>query len=310
VPLTSRAYTVRAEYKVQSSPLLSYTDYVSFELIGALIITGPATDQEMSFTLSGTNGTPGASVDAWIDLGDVHVGNDTVGTGGAWSVNVQMPRPGPTLLVADQTYRGVTSQRNVGRAFKIKPPKLTNIQVTYPSPGTVKFSGVGYGGARVDILSGGTLQVDTAVNNDGSWSVDWLDQPPSAARQMNARQGVPDGMGGWIYSNTSDNFTVTVPVPVPSLSVTVGADRKPAFSGFGHSWPDQPAAQIEVRRVGESTPAAPIVDVRNDRWSTAATEAWNPGTYSVEARQLFNGISSQVTEPQTLIIRPPPPTAE
>lgn len=79
------------------------------------------------------------------------------------------------------------------------------------------------------------------------------------------------------------NFTITVPVPVPSLSVMVGADRKPVFSGFGHSWPDQPAAQIEVRRVGESTPAAPIVDVRNDRWSTTATEAWNPGTYCVEA---------------------------
>ncbi|ROM72415.1 hypothetical protein BK654_27590 [Pseudomonas brassicacearum] len=253
----------------------------------------------------------GATVSVKVDWGETSVGAGDVGAGGAWSATVRMPTAGPTSLVAEQTYRGVTSQRSIARAFKIKPPKLTNIQVTYPSPGVVRFSGTGYeNGTRVEIfIANGALQVATDVKADRSWSIDWPDQPPGPARQMNAQQGVADG-GGWIYSDRSDNFTVTIPVPTPTLTVDVGPDRKPVFSGTGHSWTGQPAARVEVRRVGESTPAAPIVSVSSNIWSTIATEAWNPGTYSVEARQLFNDIPSEPSQPRSFVIRAPVPTVE
>ncbi|MBD0686606.1 hypothetical protein CGA22_19010 [Pseudomonas sp. PSB18] len=264
----------------------------------------------MRFNLTGTNSMAGATVDVKIDFNDVRVGGGEVTASGAWRVSVEVPEAGPTSLVAEQTYRGVTSPRSVAQAIKIKPPRLVNIQVTYPSPGAVRFSGWGYSDARLEVFSGDALQVHTVVGSNGSWAIDWPDQPPSAALQMNAQQGVPDGEGGWIYSVRSDNFTVTVPVPVPTLTVTVGADRKPVFSGVGHSWTGQPAAQIEVLRVGESTPVVPIVDVANNRWSSAASEAWNPGSYTVEARQLFNGIPSEPTGTQTFVIRSPVPTVE
>ncbi|UZE22661.1 hypothetical protein LOY67_21960 [Pseudomonas sp. B21-056] len=252
----------------------------------------------------------GATVDVKIDFSGARVGGGEVAANGVWNASVEMLEAGPTSLVAEQTYRGVTSPLSAAQAIKIKPPRLVSTQVAYPSPGIVRFWGPGYPDAKLEIFSGDTLQVETVVDSNGAWAVDWLDQPPSTARQMNAQQGVPDGVGGWIYSDRSSDFTVTIPVPVPSLSVTVGADRKPVFSGVGHSWTGQPAAQVEVRRVGESTPAAPIVNVSNNRWSTTVAEAWNPGTYSVDARQLFKDIPSAVTDPQTLVIRPPLPTVE
>ncbi|WP_156315904.1 hypothetical protein [Pseudomonas sp. Pf153] len=312
-PLTSGRHTAQVAYRVGSGPVKYAQEHRSFIVLDKLTITSPSasSSQDMSFTLQGTGGMEGATVDVRLDWNETRVGGGTVGAGGAWSAAIRMPTAGPTSLVAEQTYRGVTSQRSIARAFKIKPPKLTSIQVTYPSPGVVRFSGTGYeNGTRVEIfIANGALQVATDVKADRSWSVDWPDQPPGPALQMNAQQGVADG-GGWIYSDRSDNFTVTIPVPIPTLTVDVGPDRKPAFSGTGHSWTGQPAARIEVRRVGESTPAAPLATVSNNTWSTVATDAWNPGSYSVEARQLFDDIPSEPTQPRSFVIRAPVPTVE
>ncbi|MCG6573538.1 hypothetical protein EGM97_02315 [Pseudomonas sp. AF32] len=315
-PLSNGVHLAQAAYQIGTAPIKYTEEHRPFTVLDKLSITGPSDNQDMSFTVSGNNGLTGASVDVKVDFDNTRVGDGEVGAGGAWSARVQMPKAGPTSLVAEQTYQGVTSQRSVARAFKIKPPKLTNIQVTYPSPGVVRFSGAGYeSGTRVEIfVTNGALQVSTNVV-DRSWSVDWPDQPPASARQMNAQQGVADG-GGWIYSDRSDNFTVTIPVPIPTLTVDVGPDRKPVFSGTGHSWTDQPAARIEVRRVGESTPAAPIASVNNNTWSTIATEAWNPGIYFVEACQLFrpagesSDLRSEPTPSREFTIRAPVPTVE
>jgi hypothetical protein len=226
---------------------------------------------------------------------------------GSWSADVTVAA-GPTSLAALQTLNGKDSGRSSPRAFKIKPPKLFDIQVTYPRPGTAKFSGAGHAGATVDVHKTGVNdpQVSTGVSG-GQWAVEWSDQPPGSY-SVDIRQKLPDG-SAWIHSDWSDRLTVTIPVPTPTLEVQVGGDRKPVFSGIGHSWTGQPAAQIEVLRVGESTPAVPTVEVANNRWSSAATEAWNPGSYSVEARQLFNNLSSEPTSRQ-FVIRAPVPTVE
>lgn len=304
---------VKAQYRFDNEAI-GYTPSLSFTILGMLKITPPTTDHEMEFTVNGTNGMEGARVEVKIDLGNTVVGEGTVGPGGAWSAVVRMP-PGPTSLVAEQIHQNVRSNRSVAEAFRIKPPKLMNIVVSYPSPATVRFSGAGYNGALVEIfIANGAAQVSTEVIDD-TWSVDWEDQPPSS-RQMNARQSVSDGAGGWIHSAWYGGFNIAVPVPVPHLVHQVDLDRIPVFSGTGHDWPEQPAARIEVRREGVSTPAVPIVEVKNRAWSSAATEAWDPGTYRVQAWQLFKPVGqdpemrSEPTQVLAFDIKAPLPTVE
>ncbi|UZD99958.1 Ig-like domain-containing protein [Pseudomonas mediterranea] len=308
VPLDNGPHTAQAAYKIGNGSDKYGVEKRTFTVLAKPIITAPTGNQAMSFTLTGTNALAGAQVKVMVDFDNVVVGTTTAVANGSWSAVVQMPKAGPTSLVAEQIYRDVPSQRSDARAVKIKPPKLTNIQVTYPSPGTVKFAGAGYAGATVDVHKTGVNdpQVSTGVSG-GQWAVEWTDQPPGSY-SVDIRQKLPDG-SAWVHSDWSDRLTVTIPVPMPTLEVQVGVDRKPVFSGIGHSWTGQPAAQIEVLRAGESTPAVPTVEVANNRWSSAATEAWNPGTYSVEARQLFNNLSSEPTSRQ-FVIRAPVPTVE
>ncbi|MCI0994881.1 hypothetical protein [Pseudomonas corrugata] len=283
---------------------------VTYNVLGAPAITGPAANsiQAQTFNLSGNNALKGATVTVYRDPSETSVGHTLVTQdNGSWSADVTVAA-GPTSLAALQTLNGKDSGRSSPRAFKIKPPKLFDIQVTYPRPGTAKFSGAGHAGATVDVHKTGVNdpQVSTGVSG-GQWAVEWSGQPPGSY-SVDIRQKLPDG-SAWIHSDWSDRLTVTIPVPMPTLEVQVGGDRKPVFSGIGHSWTGQPAAQIKVLRVGESTPAVPTVEVANNRWSSAATEAWNPGTYSVEARQLFNNLSSEPTSKQ-FVIRAPVPTVE
>lgn len=308
--------SVQAEYQYESGPI-KYSAERSFTVLDKPAITAPTANQEMSFTVSGTNRLSGATVDVKIDWNDTKVGNAVAGSSDSWTASVQLSEAGPTSLVAEQTYQGVTSQRSVAQAFKIKPPKLVGIQVSYPSTGTVRFSGSGYSTAWVEIwTANGDLEVETEVKTN-QWSVDWNNQPPSLARQMNARQRVSDGAGGWIYSAWDDGFTVTVPVPVPTLTYRVDEDRMPVFSGSGNFWSGQPVARVEVRRQGESTSAVPIADVgSNNTWSSTATEAWDPGTYYVQAWQWFKpagqdtDLSSEPSTTQTFTIPAPLPTVE
>ncbi|MDI3271269.1 hypothetical protein [Pseudomonas sp. AL03] len=294
----------------------SYTAVVTYNVLGAPAITAPAvnTTQPATFTLSGNNGLSGAAIEVYIDLATTKVGTGTVASNGTWTAAVTLPSAGPVTLAVLQKLSNKTSFRSAPRAFKIRPPVPTSINVEYPTHSTVRFSGEGYNGATVEIfIAYGSVQVSTEVINE-TWSVDWTDQPPSK-RQMNARQSVPDGTGGWINSAWHGPFNIDVPVPVPYLTYQVDLDRIPVFSGTGHDWPDQPAARIEVRREGASTPAVPIVEVKNRAWSSAATEAWDPGTYRVQAWQLFKTaqdpeVRSEPTELVTFDIKAPLPTVE
>lgn len=308
VSLPNGPCSVQAAYQFGSGTV-RYTDVRTFTVVAQLNITPLTAPQNMNFTVTGTNGIVGAKVYVKLDWSPESVGDDTVKAGGNWSVNVSLNKAGPVNLVAEQTYQGVTSQRSDYSEFKIKPPKLTNIQVTYPRPGTVRFSGAGYEEATVDvhIANNGTPQGSDVVRN-GTWAVEWSDQVP-AQYQMDIRQKMADG-SGWIYSDWS-NLTATIPVPVPTLSVQVGEDRKPVFFGTGDTWPGQPG-RIEVRREGETVPAVPIVDVNtaDKTWSSTATEAWDPGVYRVQAWQLFNNLSSNPTAFKSFTINAPLPTVE
>lgn len=310
VGLFSGPQAVVAIYELTGFPRV-VSESVTYRVLGDPAITGPATNslQERTFVISGINGLSGATLYIYRDLTEAVVGRTTLTADGNWSVEVNVPA-GPVSLVAQQKLSSRSSGRSAYRAFKIKPPKLGRVAVTYPNPGIVRFSGAGEAGAKVDvhIVGNGTPQVSADVIS-GTWSVDWNDQPP-ASHQMDVRQRVSDGAGGWIYSDWGDRFTVTIPVPRPTLTVQVGTDRTPVFSGTGHGWEGQPAAQIEVRREGETELAAPVADVRGDIWSSMANEAWAPGTYSIQAWQVFNGLKSDPTDARSFIINAPLPTVE
>ncbi|TWC20445.1 MULTISPECIES: hypothetical protein [unclassified Pseudomonas] len=311
VALPGGPVAVVAIFELEGFPTV-VSQPVTYNVLGVPAITGPSANsiQAQTFTLSGTSAMKGATVKVYRDLTNTSVGHSVVTQdNGTWSTEVTVPA-GPVSLAAMQTLSGKDSGRSSPRAFKIKPPKPTNIQITYPSPGTVRFSGTGYPGATVDvhIAHNNTPQASGEVR-DGRWVVDWSDQPP-ARHEINIRQKLADG-SNWIDSDWSDRLTVSIPVPVPTLTIQVGTDRKPVFSGSGHSWEGQPAAQVEVRREGEQSSAAPIVAVRADNgWTTTATQAWDPGTYRVQAWQLFNELSSEPSTTQSFTIPAPLPTVE
>ncbi|MDR6958990.1 hypothetical protein J2W43_002977 [Pseudomonas brassicacearum] len=171
-PLSNGVHLAQAAYQIGNGPIRYTEEHRPFTVLDKLSISGPTGNQDMSFTVTGTNGLTGASVDVKIDFDNTRVGGGEVAAGGAWGARVQMSKAGPTSLVAEQTYQGVTSQRSVARAFKIKPAKLSPVQVSYPSPGVVRFSGTGYeNGTRVEIfIANGTLQVFTNVKADRSLS--------------------------------------------------------------------------------------------------------------------------------------------
>lgn len=307
VGLTGDAVSVVAIYELSGFPRVVSAP-VNYRLMPVLVITGPTAQQEMNFTVVGGNGITGATVDVKIDFGGPRVGGGTVGPSGAWTAAVQMPTAGSTSLVAIQTYQNVPSQPSAPRSFKIKPPKLVDIQVSYPRPGTVRFSGGGYNTATVDvhIRNNNTPQVWTVVSGD-QWSVDWPDQIPGSY-EFDLRQKVSDGPSDWIHSTWSDTVEATIPVPVPTLRALPGADRKPELSGTGHSWSNQPATTVEVRVSGPSVPSISPINVNGSNWNYTASDAWPPGAYQLEARQVFKGIPSTWTSPVSLIINTPSPT--
>ncbi|CAH0255122.1 hypothetical protein [Pseudomonas brassicacearum] len=307
--LASGRWTAQAAYQLNNGPIKYTEERRAFIVLGELIFGTLEPYQEMNFTLTGGGGFKGAFVEIRIDFGGPKVGEGTVeDLSGVFTIPVQMPEAGPTSLVAVQTYLNVSSKTSAPRSYKIKPPKLVGIQVSYPSLGTIRFSGAGYDAATVEVYikNNMTPQVCTVVSS-GRWSVDWPDQVPGPY-VFNLRQKVADGQGGWIHSAWSDNVSATIPVPVPTLTARSGTDRKPELSGTGHSWSGQPATKVEVNVSGPSTPSIPQVNVNGSNWSYTATVAWAPGAYQLKVRQIFKYIRSEWTSPITLTIPTPLPT--
>ncbi|WP_434608964.1 hypothetical protein [Pseudomonas sp. R1-7] len=310
-PLSSGKYSLTVFLRLPwNDPIGGYTPDVEYAVLGMLKITPPNPDEhkEMNFTVTGTNGTPDATVNIRKDLGDVALGSGTVGTGGNWSADVQLTEAGLIRLVAEQTYKGVPSPPSNYETFKIKPPKLVNIQVAYSESGTVTFSGSGYNTATVDVhIKGNVTPVGSGNVRNGTWSVDWSEQPP-ASHIIEIRQKLSDGQGGWIYSVWADSLVVVIRVPQPTLSARVEADRKPVLSGTGHSWPGKPNTNIQVNVSGPPIPYFPLIPVTNDSWRYTADTAWAPGRYQLKARQLLGVLASGWTSEVSLIVPAPPPT--
>jgi len=318
-PLANGEFIFRAEQVTPSGDRKwSNTVPVTVQVKPATpVITQPAahSEQNRSFTVSGTGGEVGAIMRIYSDLGDVVVGTLQSVTGNAWSVPVvilaSVP-PGEVRLAAQQTL-GVPSDRSEYRSFKIKPPQPSKLMVQVDAQGKVTLGGVGHIGATfyLHVANNGTPFHSFTVTTS-PWTEFFPDWLPGTSL-IGGRQSVPDVQGLPIYSDyTPENTSVAVPVPPPTLRVSVSTDGIPTFSGTGRNWSGLPASRIEVRLEGTSSAIVPIVDVRADTtWSSTAAARWAPGTYSVTATQWFATLQSEwVQPPVSVVISAPPAVIE
>jgi len=290
-----------------------YSDIRKFKVESFPLIGTPDTNLEHNtpLTFTGRGGRPGATVFIRQDANAGTVYGSAAVTSNNWSVIANIP-PGQHTVVAEQSMGGVKSGGGLPHTYRIKPPAIREATARVDGQSHVTFSGVGHLGAEVDIhVTGNSTPVASVKVTGATWSTvvaDWL---PASAVVIDFRQRVADNVGGWIYSDWGTRLSLDVPVPPPTLSVEVGADGKPRFFGTGKLWPNQPASRVEVRLNNTSTPIVPPVSVgAGGTWSSAATEAWLPGSYNVVAQLTFEGKTSLWTDPIEVKIAPPAPTID
>ncbi|MGE8188923.1 hypothetical protein [Pseudomonas sp. NPDC086278] len=253
-------------------------------------ITSPAAGAvvDETFTLSGADGEEGAIAQVFVDLSENKLGQANVQMpAGTWSVPVSRPA-GPVSLVAKQIIGALESPRSTARSFKVRPPAITAVTVTFPSETTVKFAGTGHTGATLEITvvsgPGGTAPPAAQVTA-GKWettATNW----PFGTYNLKAIQKVSDNANGWIESQLYA-FTVNRVFPDPS-DVTYTKDYQPTFSGKGYS-----GATVKLPFPGGGSTAAPDARVVNGQWSSRASEVWGPVLErEVHIKQFLNGQES------------------
>ena len=313
-------YKVKVRWQMYGGTFY-YSDAVTFTVAGVPpFITIPVSGStlEQTFTLSGHTGLAGATVEILKDL-DKHtvLGTGPVKAGGFWDVTVTVS-PGPISLAAEQFIgSGEHSGRSRERSYNIRPPKVELLDAVATN-GTVTITGTGYIGARLEIWYTQGDVVKTFDVTETLWTKTYPDWLPGSY-SIDAKQKVIGLSNAWIDSEWNTKPVIfDVKVPPPTLTHQVGIDQKPKFSGTGNGWAGHAPAKVELRITSSSNsilPSMPIVDVKNNRWSNDALEQWDPGTYSVEARQLFTPtgkpqLSSDWTGPQQVVIKAPLPAID
>lgn len=265
------------------------------------VITGPVAHsvQDRTFTVTGNNGRSGAIVQVFRDLtDDPKLGETNTLTGANWSCSVTAP-VGNISLVALQLVGGTPSNRGAPRAFRIRPPALTDVTVTTPTDTSVKFEGSGYTGSTVQItvVSGPDAPAPGPVPvNGGSWNTtatNW----PFGSYSVKAVQRFPDGDNGWIDSQPY-TFPVNLRLPDPT-DITYTPVYRPVFSGKGFN-----GATVKILNPDDS-PAAPERTVSGGVWSSPASAEWGP-TFErqVKIRQFKDGQESPTWQEIEVTIPP------
>ncbi|NSX11325.1 hypothetical protein HTX81_22290 [Pseudomonas lini] len=213
------------------------------------------------------------------------LGTGSVKADGSWEVSLTTG-PGPISLVAEQyTHNDEHSGRSIARAFKVRPPALAAVDVTFPTETAVKFSGTGHTGATVEITvvsgPGGTAPPPVPVSAE-RWettATNWS----FGNYQLTAMQKVSDNAGGWITSQPV-SFSVTREMPdVSDVRYTTG--YQPTFSGKGFT-----GATVKLADPGGGSVVAPDVVVYNGEWSSGASQLWGPTQKRpVHIKQYLNG---------------------
>ncbi|WP_330207711.1 hypothetical protein [Pseudomonas sp. AM14(2022)] len=259
--------------------------------------------------IEGRRAVSGATVEVLKDFEhSFKVGQGIADANGGWRVTTftrDMP-PGSFTIVARQTVSGGTSEVSVARSFKVRPPTLTAVSVTYPTLTTVEFSGAGFTGATVEITivrgPAGATPPPAVVVTAGSWrttSQNW----PIGDYDLKVVQKVSDNAGGWIPSQEY-LFKASSKLPPPSAVRYTNDLYTPTFIGEGIA-----EATVEVTDKATGAALAPSTQVTNQGWSTRAFEAWAPGsTRTVRVVQKLGAAVSDAVELVINIDRFPPPT--
>jgi hypothetical protein len=236
------------------------------------VITDPAAGsiQDTTFTVTGNQGVVGAKVQVHKDLIGGVVGESGVLTGPNWSIPVTVP-VGPASLVAVQIKDGRKSALSTPRAFKVRPPALTAVNVSPSTETSVKFSGTGHTDAMVVTtkVSGPEASMPPPVQvTNGSWETTATNWPFGNYR-LQVIQKVPDNANGWIES-LPYTFSVDRTFPDPT-DVTYTADYQPTFSGKGYT-----GATVKFFNPDGGSTVAPDARVANGQWSSRASAEWGP----------------------------------
>ncbi|BBP55152.1 hypothetical protein PHLH3_47780 [Pseudomonas sp. St386] len=296
--LASGRWSAQAAYQSGSEPIRYTEEHRSFTVLGKPSITRSTATKDMSFTVYGTNGMDGASVEVRLDVIGTPVGKGTAATNGSWNARVKVP-PGMISLVAEQTYQ-IASGLSTAQAFKVRPPKLTAVTVTTPTDTSVKFEGDGYTGATVQItvVSGPNVTAPApAPVNAGSWNTtatNW----PFGSYSLRAIQRFPDGANGWIDSQPY-TFPVNLILPDPT-DITYTPVYQPVFSGKGFN-----GATVMLFNPGGASKVAPDAGVSSGQWQSRASEVWGP-TFKrkVHIKQYLNGAPSPTWQEIEVTIPP------
>jgi hypothetical protein len=233
-----------------------------------IIAPAPSSTQNAEFTLTGTEGVAGATLQVFVSQTDTKVGEVGPLSGPNWSCPVAKVPPGTTSLVAIQTINGKDSARSVARTFKVRPSMLSNITPSFPTENEVNFAGTGVEGATIvfTYVSGGVTAPASVVVKDDIWettATNW----PFAKYSVVVLQKVADGAGGWVESY-QHSFDVQVPLPVPS-DVTYTKVYRPTISGKATN-----GAKVKLFNVGGGSLAAPDALVSDGKWSSQVVEGW------------------------------------
>lgn len=259
--------------------------------------------------IAGGRAVSGAVVEVLKDLEhSFKIGQGTAESNGQWQVTAftqDMP-PGSFTIVARQTLSGVTSDVSLPRSFKIRPPALTSVSVTYPTLTTIEFSGAGFTGATVEITIVNGPEEATpppvVVVTAGSWrttSQKW----PFGVYNLKVVQKVSDNAGGWIPSHEY-LFRTSSELPAPTEVTHTVSNYTPTFTGKGFI-----NASVEVTDKADGSAVAPATTVTAQGWLTRATQAWAPGsTRTVKVVQKLGDAVSPAVERIINIDRFPAPT--
>ena len=295
-PFVFHAETTLNGQPVGWSNLVAVT--VRYPASNAPVITAPwaGTVQNQTFTISGTGGATGATVEILKDQVDhTVIGTAPVKTGGSWDVTVIVP-PGPISLVAEQFIgSGDHSGRSQARGFKIRPPQLAAIKTEFLTTpvASVKFSGVGHTGATVEITvvsgPGGTAPPAVQVRN-GQWettAANWT----FGTYKLSAVQKVPDNANGWIPSQPN-TFDVVRAVPPPTNVKYTVDDRTPIFTGNGEN-----GATVIITDTAGGSVDVPDASVNAGTWLTRARAPWAPvNSRSIKVVQKIETATSAFVE--------------
>ncbi|MCF4994292.1 hypothetical protein GIW70_07655 [Pseudomonas syringae] len=234
--------------------------------------------QNDTFTLGGIHGLVEGVVEVLIDLSEEIVGSSQLLTQSSWTAPVKIQKPGIVSLVARNVKDGEAFGRSAPRAFKIRPPyvKSFNAEWTLES---LTFHGEGYEGATILIVfkqwPGDTppAPLPLVVVKEGTYEMT-VPRWPYGVYLLEIAQKLPDGAGGWIESNYSDEL-VNLIVAEPTATYVVN-ERIPTFTGTGISNATIIIADDKGDPVGVSN-----TTVFNGIWSVTADIAWAPVTNRV-----------------------------